>query len=54
MPIPDHVKRIDLSMKVGIPSFIDTLEIILADMEVESITLASEISEMNPTIHTQI
>lgn len=48
LPIPDGVKRIDLSLKIGTPGFIETLEAILDDMEVEQATIADEIHENNP------
>lgn len=48
LPIPDGVKRIDLSLKIGSPGFKETLETILADMAVEKVTIAEEIFEKNP------
>jgi D-ribose pyranase len=47
LPIPDGVKRIDLSLKIGTPSFQDTLIPILEDMAVEKITIAQEINVHN-------
>jgi D-ribose pyranase len=40
LPIPDETLRIDLALKQGDPSFIDTLQVILEDMVVEKVTLA--------------
>lgn len=54
LPIPDGVKRIDLSLKIGTPGFIETLETILEDMEVEQATIAEEIYENNSQILTLI
>ncbi|WP_054023175.1 D-ribose pyranase [Bacillus sp. FJAT-28004] len=51
LPIPDTVKRIDLAVKPGLPSYLDTLEAVLADMEVESAIIASEMAEQNAVIH---
>jgi D-ribose pyranase len=51
LPIPDTVKRIDLAVKPGLPSYLDTLEAVLADMEVESAIIASEMTEQNAAIH---
>jgi len=50
LPIPDGVKRIDLSLKIGTPGFKETLEAVLEDMEVEKATIAKEINENNPEI----
>jgi D-ribose pyranase len=53
LPIPDETIRIDLSLKIGTPSFMETLEAVCADMAIEKITLANEIKENNPAIKEQ-
>ena len=35
LPIPSGVKRIDLALKKGLPTFLDTLDTILEELEVE-------------------
>ena len=47
LPIPDGVKRIDLSLKIGTPSFRETLLTVLEDMAVEKVTIAEEININN-------
>lgn len=47
LPIPNGVLKIDLALKSGIPSFCDVLSIVLDDMVVEKMILASEIVENN-------
>lgn len=54
LPIPEHVERVDLALVAKIPSFIQTLEAILSELEVESIVLAEEIKKMNPEILGEI
>lgn len=54
LPIPSGVKRIDLSLKLGVPSFLETVTTIIRDMEVEAATLATEIQEKNPSINQSI
>lgn len=54
LPIPDGVKRIDLSLTFGVPSFIDVLKTVLEDMKVEKIVLAEEIIENNPKVLAEI
>lgn len=49
LPVPEHVKEIDISLKLGTPTFIDVLEVIEEDMKIEKIILADEIKEENPT-----
>ena len=43
LPIPSDTRRIDLSIKQGLPSFIDVLDMVLTELEVEEIVLAKEI-----------
>ena len=47
LPIED-AKKIDISLRLGEPSFSDVLEEVLKDFSVEKYTAASEISEQNP------
>ena len=44
MPIPEYVLRIDLAVKMGLPSLQDVLENILTEMQVESYIIAEEAS----------
>lgn len=54
LPYPDDVKVIDLSIKMGTPSFIDVLEEVINDMKVEYFILASEIKDKNVDINNKI
>ncbi len=54
LPVPDGCKRIDLAVRRGLPSFIDVLESILSELEVEEVTVASEITAGNPQLYSQI
>ena len=54
LPIPENVERIDLSLTFGEPPFIRVLELVLADMKVEKITLAEEIKTQNPDMLDKI
>ena len=54
LPIPDTVKRIDLALKFGVPTFMETLETVVADMKVEKIVLAEEIKTQNPKVLSEI
>lgn len=48
LPIPDGPERIDLALRFGQPSFMETLKEVAGDMKIEKIILASEIKEKNP------
>jgi D-ribose pyranase len=48
LPIPPGVERIDLAYAPGKPAFLDVLEALLAEMEVERATLAAETRTATP------
>ncbi|MCA0981544.1 D-ribose pyranase [Exiguobacterium aestuarii] len=50
LPIPDGVKRVDLSLRIGEPSFLEVLDVVESDLVVERITIAEEILTHNTTI----
>ena len=54
LPVPDGVKKIDLAVKHGLPSFIDVLTEVQSHMVIEQITLAAEINEANDVVHQQV
>lgn len=54
LPIPDEVKRIDLALMPGVPSFLQVLEAVADDMKIEKLILAEEIKEKNPKLHEKI
>ena len=54
LPIPDEVERIDLALAFGVPTFMQTLEVVVGDMKVEKIVLAEEIKGQNPTVLAEI
>jgi D-ribose pyranase len=54
LPIPDETIRIDLSLKKGTPSFMETLEAVLEDMQIEKVTLAEEIKDNNPKVEEKV
>ncbi len=50
LPIPAGVKRIDLAIERGYPSFVRTLDVLLSEMMVEEIVVASEIHLKNAEV----
>ncbi|MGL5329195.1 MAG: D-ribose pyranase [Peptostreptococcaceae bacterium] len=54
LPIPNNVNRIDLALKYGVPTFLETLDTVLEELCVEEIVIAQEIVEKNNTIYTEI
>ncbi|MDD1366881.1 D-ribose pyranase [Bacillus sp. MHSD17] len=54
LPIPDGVKRIDLAVEIGKPSFLDVLQVVADDMAIEKVTLAEEIINNNAEVNKEI
>lgn len=48
LPVPPQVKRIDLALKQGVPSFIETVEAVLQEMQVETAYIALEMEKVSP------
>lgn len=48
LPVPPGVELIDLALTQGIPDFVSTLRVVLAEMQVESHVLAEEILLKRP------
>lgn len=54
LPSPKGIKVIDLALKSGIPSFLETLEAVLDEMVVENYYLADEIKSKNFALHDKV
>lgn len=51
LPIPEGVLKIDLSLKLGTPSFKEVVSVIADDMIIEKIVIASEMETQNPATY---
>lgn len=54
LPIPATTERIDLALREGMPSFLDVLDTVLAELEVESAVAPAEIEEASPAMLTEL
>lgn len=54
LPIPKGVKTVDVSVKAGIPKFMELLEAVNEELVIESFILASEIDSINPKLMKDI
>lgn len=54
LPIPSHVKRIDLALKKGVPSFIETIETVLVEMHSEQAYVAVELEALSPEMKRKL
>lgn len=50
LPIPPGVRRIDLAVTKGIPGFLETVEAIATELQVERIIIATETAQVSPHI----
>ena len=51
LPVPKSTARIDMALTQGVPSFMQVLEVVTTEMQVEAAILASEIEQQNPQLH---
>lgn len=51
LPIPPGVRRIDLALTCGVPGFLETLEVILLELQVESAVIATEMAQVSPEMN---
>jgi D-ribose pyranase len=54
LPVPSGPERIDLALSAGLPAFLDTLRVVLTEMQVERAVVASEMLEVSPTVYQAI
>jgi len=50
LPIPVDVERIDLALTRGVPGFLETLQVVLSEMQVDHIIVAEETARVSPQI----
>jgi D-ribose pyranase len=50
LPIPPGPQRIDLALTQGVPGFVETLQVILTEMQVERVIVAAEMSQHSPQV----
>jgi len=54
LPIPPEPQRIDLALTEGIPTFLDTLRVVLTEMQVERAIVAAEMLQVSPAVYRAI
>jgi len=50
LPIPENIKKVDIALTKGIPSFIEAVNVVLSELEVEEAFVAKEILEKSPDL----
>ena len=54
LPIPPETQRIDLALTEGIPGFLDTLRVVLGEMQVERAIVAEEMLEVSTDVYQKV
>ena len=54
LPIPNEVKRIDLAVEKGVPTFLGTLEVILDELKVEKVVIAEEMKSVSGEFYSKL
>lgn len=54
LPVPAGVQRIDLALTQGVPGFVETLQVVLSELEVEKAIVAEETGKASPRIQASI
>lgn len=54
LPIPPAVPRIDLALVAGVPTFMQTVQAVLAELQVESATVAEEMRQRSPSLYQAV
>ena len=54
LPIPLDTRRIDLALAEGVPTFLDTLRVVLVEMQVVRAIVAEEMLTVSPHVYEAI
>ncbi len=54
LPISDEIKRIDIALKKGIPTLLETLEVVLDELKVEEVIIAKELEEVSEEFYKKL
>ncbi len=54
LPIPNDVARIDLALTHNVPGFIQTVQVLLQESQIESVIIAEEMRTQSPILHKEL
>lgn len=54
LPVPKHVKKIDLALELGTPNFESVYEVVMKHMNVQKLIFAHEIKQENQTLYNRL
>lgn len=53
-PVPPETRRIDLALKGNMPRFLDVLDVVLEELVVEKVFIASETARVSPAMFEEM
>ncbi|WP_067516738.1 D-ribose pyranase [Endozoicomonas ascidiicola] len=54
LPIGSEVQRIDLALTHGVPGFMETLDVVLSEQQVEEVVVAEELAVISPALFEKL
>lgn len=54
LPVPPGVKLIDLALKEGVPTFLETLEIVMSELKVQEAIIDTEMEQVSPQMRKDL
>ena len=54
LPISKSVECIELALCQGVPVFLQTLDVVLSEQQVEEVVMAKELAEVSPDMYAQL
>lgn len=51
LPIPPGVRRIDVALSPGVPTFLQALSVVQQELEIEAVVIASEMLNSSPELY---
>jgi len=54
LPIPAGVERVDFALKPGTPGFLEVLDVVLNELEVEGVIAAEELATHSPDMFAEL
>jgi len=54
LPVPPGTTKVDVAVKPGVPRFIDVLDAILSELQVERVAIACEMKDKNPDLYESV
>lgn len=54
LPIQSSVERVDLALREGVPSFLDVLDSVLAELQIEGALLSEEMRTVSPAMLREV